>query len=62
MSDGYPQVFLKKSNQHFLRGQRSNILEHKATIKTLLDEAIQYTTWKLIFQALRWCNLFYKRL
>jgi len=55
-------TFFFKSNQHFLERSKVKYLVHKAAIKTFLDEAIQYTTWKLILQALGWCNLFYKKL
>ena len=42
MSGMYPQKLFLKSNQRFLRGQRSNVFVHKATINTLSNEAIQH--------------------
>ena len=49
------QKVKKNFNQHFLRDQRSNF--RRAWLSpTSSNEAIQYTMWKLILRALRWCN------
>ena len=43
MSGMCPQILFnyKKGQSAFLRGQRSTVLVHKETIKTLLDEAMK---------------------